>query len=154
MSSSSASLCWPKPCRRFPKTPSRTPSSFGRACLFHNGEEFTSADVKYYYEWNMDPANATINGTLFAAVESVEAPDPYTVVVKLKQIDAAFFDQRRGHLHPEFEAPSGSRRRRVQGRSDRHRRLHAGRLAAGVVDHDGRVSGSLPRRPELRWIPA
>ncbi len=58
--------------------------------LFHNGEEFTSADVKYYYDWNMNPDNATINGTLFASVESVEAPDPYTVVIKLKQIDAAF----------------------------------------------------------------
>lgn len=59
--------------------------------MFHNGEEFTSADVKYYYEWNMDPANATINGTLFSAVDSVDASDPYTVIVTLKQIDAAFF---------------------------------------------------------------
>ena len=118
--------------------------------LFHNGEEFTSADVKYYYDWNMNPDNASINGTLFAAVESVEAPDPYTVVVNLKQIDAAFLTNVGTHLHPKFEAPSGSRRGRVQGRSDRHRCLHARRLAAGVGDHDGGVPGSLPRRPELR----
>ena len=58
--------------------------------MFHNGEEFTSADVKYYYDWNMNPDSASINGTLFASVESVEAPDPYTVVINLKQIDAAF----------------------------------------------------------------
>src|SRR5262245_60912280 len=47
---------------------------------FHDGTEFTSADVKYSYEWYMNPANAAINAGNFVSVASVEAPDPYTVV--------------------------------------------------------------------------
>ncbi len=61
--------------------------------LFHNGEELTSADVKFTYEWYMDPANAAVNAGYFANVESVEAPDPYTVVVTNKTPNAAFLGQ-------------------------------------------------------------
>ncbi|MEA2515246.1 MAG: peptide/nickel transport system substrate-binding protein [Thermomicrobiales bacterium] len=57
---------------------------------FHDGVEFTSEDVKYTYEWYMDPANAAINAADFESVSSVEAPDPYTVVVKLKEVYAPF----------------------------------------------------------------
>jgi peptide/nickel transport system substrate-binding protein len=57
---------------------------------FHDGTEFTSEDVKYNYEWYMDPANAAINAVDFGSVASVEAPDPYTVVVTLKQVYAPF----------------------------------------------------------------
>jgi peptide/nickel transport system substrate-binding protein len=57
---------------------------------FHDGQEFTSADVKYTYEWYMNPDNAAINAENFASVASVEAPDPYTVAVKLKQVYAPF----------------------------------------------------------------
>jgi peptide/nickel transport system substrate-binding protein len=61
--------------------------------LFHNGEELTSADVKYTYEWYMDPANAAVNGSYFENVASVEAPDEYTVVVTNKTPNAAFLGQ-------------------------------------------------------------
>ncbi|MGH2533055.1 MAG: ABC transporter substrate-binding protein [Thermomicrobiales bacterium] len=61
--------------------------------LFHNGEEFTSADVKYYYDFHLNPDNATILGSEFSSVESVETPDEYTVVVNMKSTDAAFFDR-------------------------------------------------------------
>lgn len=57
---------------------------------FHDGVEFTSEDVKYTYEWYMDPANAAVNASDFSAVESVEAPDAYTVVVKLKEVFGPF----------------------------------------------------------------
>ncbi len=57
---------------------------------FHDGEPFTSEDVKYTYEWYMNPDNAAVNANNFAAVEAVEAPDEYTVVVRLKEPDAAF----------------------------------------------------------------
>jgi peptide/nickel transport system substrate-binding protein len=61
--------------------------------LFHDGTELTSADVKYTYEWYMNPDNAAINANDFALVESVEAPDPYTVIVRMTQPNAAFFSQ-------------------------------------------------------------
>jgi peptide/nickel transport system substrate-binding protein len=60
---------------------------------FHDGVELTSEDVKYTYEWTMNPENAAINATYFASVDSVEAPDPYTVIVNLKHPNAAFFAQ-------------------------------------------------------------
>ena len=60
---------------------------------FHDGAPFTSADVKYSYEWYMDPANAATLGNNFAGVAAVEAPDPQTVIVRLKQPNAAFFPQ-------------------------------------------------------------
>ncbi len=60
---------------------------------FHDGTEFTSEDVKYTYEWYMDPENAAINANYFIGVESVEAPDPTTVIVNLKSPNAAFYGQ-------------------------------------------------------------
>jgi len=57
---------------------------------FHDGVEFTSEDVKYSYEWYMDPANAAINAADFESIGSIEAPDPYTVAVTLKEVYAPF----------------------------------------------------------------
>src|SRR5215207_9984171 len=50
---------------------------------FHDGTEFTSEDVKYTYEWYMDPANAAINALNFALVAGIDTPDPYTAVVRM-----------------------------------------------------------------------
>ncbi len=49
---------------------------------FHNGNEMTSADVKF----SIDDATAAKDGWgyLNAAIDTVTAPDPYTVVVKTK----------------------------------------------------------------------
>ena len=60
---------------------------------FHDGEPFTSEDVKYTYEWYMDPENAAVNANDFRSVESVETPDDLTVVVNLKEPNAAFYFQ-------------------------------------------------------------
>jgi peptide/nickel transport system substrate-binding protein len=58
---------------------------------FHDGAPFTSADVKYTYEWYMDPANAAVRANDFASVATVEAPDERTVIVRMKEPNAAFF---------------------------------------------------------------
>jgi peptide/nickel transport system substrate-binding protein len=60
---------------------------------FHDGTEFTAEDVKYTYEWYMDPANAAVNANYFTGIASVEAPDPTTVVVTLNAPNAAFYGQ-------------------------------------------------------------
>ena len=57
---------------------------------FHNGDTFTSEDVKYTYEWIMDEANASTRIANFGLVESVEAPDETTVVVTLTEPDVTF----------------------------------------------------------------
>jgi peptide/nickel transport system substrate-binding protein len=57
---------------------------------FHNGDPFTSADVKYTYDWIKDPANGSTRQSAVELVESVETPDDYTVVVTLTDADATF----------------------------------------------------------------
>ena len=57
---------------------------------FHDGSEFTADDVKYTYEWYMNPANAANNAINFKSVDKVETPDKYTAVVKMKEPFAPF----------------------------------------------------------------
>jgi peptide/nickel transport system substrate-binding protein len=58
-----------------------------------NYGEFTSADVVYTYSRIVDPKTSSPYAAEFGNVESVEAPDPYTVVFKLKTPDGNFLHQ-------------------------------------------------------------
>ena len=51
---------------------------------FHNGEPFTSADVKYTFERILNPKTASAYVSLFAVIDSVQTPTPTQVVFKLK----------------------------------------------------------------------
>jgi peptide/nickel transport system substrate-binding protein len=52
---------------------------------FHNGDELTSADVKFGIEREMSPQSAeTMKGAFVKAVKTIETPDKYTVVIKTK----------------------------------------------------------------------
>jgi peptide/nickel transport system substrate-binding protein len=57
---------------------------------FHNGDAFSSADVKYTYDWIMNPENASTRAGDFDLVSSVEAPDDTTIVVTLSTLDVSF----------------------------------------------------------------
>jgi peptide/nickel transport system substrate-binding protein len=58
---------------------------------FHDGEDFTSEDVKYTFEYYGDPENAAISASNFRSIAfPVETPDDYTVVVNLESVDATF----------------------------------------------------------------
>jgi len=50
---------------------------------FHNGQELTSADVKYTVEWILDKENKSKQVRYFKYIDAVETPDDYTVVIKL-----------------------------------------------------------------------
>jgi peptide/nickel transport system substrate-binding protein len=50
---------------------------------FHNGEKFTSADVKYTFERILDPATASSYAPLYDAITSIETPSPTQAVFKL-----------------------------------------------------------------------
>ncbi|MGH7912183.1 MAG: ABC transporter substrate-binding protein [Candidatus Dormibacteraceae bacterium] len=54
---------------------------------WHDGSPFTSADVKYSWQRAMDPSTKPPNpyGAYWASVDTISAPDPHTVQVKLKQ---------------------------------------------------------------------
>ena len=59
-----------------------------RGVKFHNGKEMTSADVVASLKrWGQ---TATLGKVLWPNVESIEAKDPYTVVVFLKQPSVSF----------------------------------------------------------------
>jgi len=51
---------------------------------FHNGEKFTSADVKYTFQRILDPKTASAYAGLYAQIDSVDASDPYVAVFHLK----------------------------------------------------------------------
>src|SRR5713226_6494785 len=54
---------------------------------WHNGDPFTSADVKFSIERTFDPAAKTRVSTVFTTVDRVETPDPMTAVVHTKKPD-------------------------------------------------------------------
>jgi peptide/nickel transport system substrate-binding protein len=56
---------------------------------FHNGKPLTSADVKYTLDSMRNGTVITAKAAAFARVDHIEAPDPATVVIHLKQPDAA-----------------------------------------------------------------
>jgi peptide/nickel transport system substrate-binding protein len=56
-----------------------------RNARWHDGRPFTAADVIFTYETMINPKTPTAYREDFKAVESVEAPAPYTVHVRYKQ---------------------------------------------------------------------
>jgi len=51
---------------------------------FHNGEKFTSADVKYSFERILDPNTASAYAGLYTQIDSIDATDPAVAVFHLK----------------------------------------------------------------------
>jgi peptide/nickel transport system substrate-binding protein len=60
---------------------------------FHDGSDFTSEDVKFTIERTQDPSVGHLKRLDFEAVESVETPDDYTVVLKLSESRPTFMYQ-------------------------------------------------------------
>lgn len=57
---------------------------------FSDGSALDSADVKHTFDTIMDPASKATSASYFASVATVDAPDPQTVVVHMKNADASF----------------------------------------------------------------
>ncbi len=57
-----------------------------RGVRFHDGVEFTSADVRFTYETIVDPRNLSPRVPDFEPVKSVETPDRYTVRITYKEL--------------------------------------------------------------------
>lgn len=57
---------------------------------WHDGEKFTAEDVVFTFEATGDPELGAVWAYSMEAVESVEAPNDYTVVIKLNRIVADF----------------------------------------------------------------
>ena len=59
---------------------------------WHDGEPFTSADVKFTIEAIMDPENGSENAPNYEDVEEITTPDDYTVCFRLSAPNVAFLD--------------------------------------------------------------
>ena len=61
---------------------------------FHDGSTLTSADIRASYERIMAPPPGVVSArfTLLHKVKSIEAPDPLTVVFRMKEVDASMID--------------------------------------------------------------
>jgi peptide/nickel transport system substrate-binding protein len=56
-----------------------------KGVLWHDGKEFTAADVKFTYETIMNPKTNTVRRSSYELVKKAEALDPYTFRVTYKQ---------------------------------------------------------------------
>ncbi len=57
---------------------------------FHNGREVTAADVRYTFEWILDPGNRSPHRATYDKISRIETPDPRTVVFRLSEPFAPF----------------------------------------------------------------
>jgi len=55
---------------------------------FHHGRPFTSDDVRYTFEWILDPDNRAQNRPLYTNIETIETPDDHTVIFRLNAPNA------------------------------------------------------------------
>lgn len=68
-----------------------------RGVKWHDGKPFTSADVKFGIQGICQPHHP-VGRLNFSNIGSIDTPDDYTVVIKLKTFDAAFL----GRLDPKW----------------------------------------------------
>jgi peptide/nickel transport system substrate-binding protein len=71
---------------------------------WHDGEPFTSADVKFTWEYAADPETAAVTAGAFRSVASIDTPDDLTVVVTFTDPNPAGFEVftgRNGMIIPE-----------------------------------------------------
>ena len=61
-----------------------------------DGEPFTAADVIFTWQWVMDDANAAVYQQVFETIDTIEAPDDLTVVVKFKAPNPTWSDAHTG----------------------------------------------------------
>ena len=59
--------------------------------LWSDGEPFTADDVRFTWEWIVDPANASVSSGVYEAIEAIEVDDPLTARVVFAEPNANWF---------------------------------------------------------------
>jgi peptide/nickel transport system substrate-binding protein len=57
---------------------------------FHDGRPVSSADIRYTFEWILDPKNLSPHRSIYGVISRIETPDPQTVIFHLKEPFAPF----------------------------------------------------------------
>jgi len=77
-----------------------------------DGEPFTSADVRFTWEWVMNPDNASTSTDAFEPISSIDTPDELTAVVTFSAPNplwyAPFTGNSQGAVYPEHILGDGS----------------------------------------------
>lgn len=55
---------------------------------WHDGQPFTAEDVKYTFEWVLNPENGALNMGLYADIEEMEIVNDYEIIFRLSQPNA------------------------------------------------------------------
>jgi peptide/nickel transport system substrate-binding protein len=76
-----------------------------RGVKFHDGTTFTSASVKASLDRRRDVKGG--GAYMVAGVQSIDASQPYTAVVTLKEPNSAFLDYLASPFGPKMESPDG-----------------------------------------------
>lgn len=79
--------------------------------VFHDGSDFTAADVKYTYDrvcGRIEGEPEAARSTFADVIADVEIIDDYTVVIKLNQSDARFISNMYWAIIPEGSGPAQS----------------------------------------------
>jgi peptide/nickel transport system substrate-binding protein len=64
--------------------------------LWHDGEKFTSADVKFTYQMMIEEGTDVVSHVGWTSIDSCDTPDDYTVVFHFSKVDAPFLDRLAG----------------------------------------------------------
>lgn len=73
---------------------------------FHDGQRFGAEDVKYSYEWTLNPANKALRRPMWSPIESITVAGPTRVVFKLQYPYRPFLDYMTKYM---AVFPAGSR---------------------------------------------
>ncbi|MBI5420556.1 MAG: ABC transporter substrate-binding protein [Deltaproteobacteria bacterium] len=72
------------------RSPTEIAFRLRKGARFHNGKEVTSDDVRYTFEWILDPRNRSPHRAAYEKIARIDALDPHTVVFHLKEPFAPF----------------------------------------------------------------
>jgi len=79
--------------------------------LWSDGEPLTSADIRFTWEWAMNPDNASTSTDVFSKIASIETPDDLTAVVTFNDSNplwyASFSGNAQGSVLPEHVLKDG-----------------------------------------------
>jgi len=74
------------------RTPTQLAVELRQGVKFHDGKDFTAADVAYTLNWASDPASKVLTQQMVNWIDKVEQTGPYSVLIHLKKPNRSVID--------------------------------------------------------------